>query len=395
MLATHEYAPFRGGTATYVHEVAAAAVRQGLPVEVWTVDYTGRHPAARTPGGVEDGRELFPVVRLRANGRLTPGGLRRLAWGFWRQRRWLRGRPVVLLSVGAQMAFVLLAAVGQRPGGPVTCFFHGSEVLRFQRNPLWRLLARAFYRQAHAFAANTEYVANLAKESGLLPPRAQVSVAPCGLPETFHMEQTALDQSRLDEAGVGDYRVLTVARLHPRKGQVEVARALGLLPEPLRQRVVYQVVGTGDEAYRQAVEVACRAGGVRCEFLGGLDDHALGHIYARATVYAQASRTLPQSVEGFGITFLEAAAYGCPAAAWRSGGVAEAVRDGGTGLLVEEGNVAGLSVAIARLLTEPELRARLGKQAQEVARTFRWEPAARTLWEVAAGSAAPLPPVEA
>ncbi len=136
--------------------------------------------------------------------------------------------------------------------------------------------------------------------------------------------------------------MLTVARLHPRKGQLEVARALCLLPPEQRARVVYQMVGAGEASYQQQVEDACRAGGVRCEFLGALDDHALSAAYRRATVYAQASLTLPQSVEGFGITFLEASFHGCPVAAYRSGGVDEAVRDGETGLLVPEGDLPAL-----------------------------------------------------
>ena len=98
------------------------------------------------------------------------------------------------------------------------------------------------------------------------------------------------------------------------------------------------MVGVGEEAYRREIEAACREGGVRCEFLGALDDAALARVYASATVYAQASRTLPQSVEGFGISFLEASFHGCPVAAYRSGGVEEAVGDGETGLLVPEGD---------------------------------------------------------
>ena len=42
VLATHEYAPFRGGVATYVREMHRAAREEGLTVEVWTVDYRGR-----------------------------------------------------------------------------------------------------------------------------------------------------------------------------------------------------------------------------------------------------------------------------------------------------------------------------------------------------------------
>ena len=272
--------------------------------------------------------------------------------------------------------------MGCRTSGKVTCLFHGSEVLRFQRHLFWRWLAKRFYRrEADAFGATTRYVEALLHRSGLLPAGAPIFLAPCALPGAFHVEQPMRDDGHpapIGKAG-STFRVLTVARLHPRKGQLEVARALALLPEEQRARVVYQMVGVGEESYRRQVATACRDEGVRCEFLGALDDQALSEVYAEATVYAQASRTLPQSVEGFGITFLEAAAHGCPAVAWRAGGVAEAVLDRETGLLVEEGDTGGLAKAMICLLSDPGLRQVLGEKAREHAHGFHWERSAQVL----------------
>ena len=152
----------------------------------------------------------------------------------------------------------------------------------------------------------------------------------------------------------------------------------------VRARVVYQMVGVGESSYRTEIEAACRAGGVRCEFLGGVDDGALAGIYAHCTLYAQASQTLGRSVEGFGISFLEAGFYGKPSAAFLSGGVAEAVVDGQTGLLVPEGDLDALASAIGRLLDDPALRARMGVAGREHALGLRWEDSARSLFEPAA-----------
>jgi phosphatidylinositol alpha-1,6-mannosyltransferase len=65
--------------------------------------------------------------------------------------------------------------------------------------------------------------------------------------------------------------------------------------------------------------------------------------------------------EGFGIVFLEAAACGVPQVAGRSGGAAEAVVDGQTGLVVDEpGDVGQVSAALRRLLADGSLRAAMG-----------------------------------
>ena len=376
VLATHEYAPFRGGVAVYVQELAAAANAAGFPVEVWTVDYRGRAehgPATASAAGAPPGA---PVVRLPSNGRLTPGGLLKFAWGFARRGPRWRGGPLVLMSVGAQMVFFWLDLLGIAAPERVTVFFHGSELLRFGRGRGWRWLARRFYARAAGFGAVTEPMARLARESGLLPPGTKIFLAPGALPSAF-AARTETAAPGGGEDGVA--RVLTVARLHPRKGQLEVARALGLLPAAQRARLVYQTVGVGEASYRRQVEAACREGGVRWECLGALDDAALAAVYARATVYAQASVTLPRSVEGFGLSFLEASFHGCPVAAYRSGGVEAAVADGETGLLVPEGDRAGLAGAVGRLLDDPALRARLGGAGRAFARGFSWERSARTL----------------
>ncbi len=379
VLATHEFAPFRGGVATYVQEIAWGAQRVGLVMEVWTADFQGRDLAgAGQPLDTSESLWPFPVVRLPSNGRLTPGGLLTLAWGFYRRRKQWRGRPVILLSVGAQMAFFLLGALGLVSAARVTCFFHGSEILRFRRNPFWRVLARRFYARAAGFAVNSFHVEHLLRGSGLLPVSASVVTAPCACPAVFG--EVAAERT---DPGDGSWRVLTVARLHPRKGQVEVARALAMLPPMQRERVVYQMVGVGEASYRRQIEAECRAGGVRCEWLGALDDPELARVYASATVYAQASRTLAQSVEGFGISFLEASFHGCPVAAFRSGGVDEAVRDGETGLLVPEGDLPALAAAVGHLLGDDALRGRMGAAGRVFARGFSWEKSARVLYDAA------------
>ncbi len=366
VIATHEYLPFRGGVAVYVHEAATAARRLGFGVEVWAAD---RHSA----------RGNDPAVAwFRSSGRLTPRGLWSLARGWWRRRRELRQRPVLVMSVGAQMIFFWFDLLGIVPARRTLVFFHGSEVLRFSRSRLWRWLARRSYARTGAFGACSRYTAAAAKASGLLPAGAEIVVAPCALPAAF----VGRAEAGADR-GDGRWRVLTVARLHPRKGQREVARALALLPETLRARVVYQTVGVGEAAYRAEIAEVCRASGVRCEFLGALDDDALAQTYAACTLYAQASRTLPRSVEGFGISFLEAAFYGKPAAAFRSGGVGEAVVDGRTAFLVPEDDLAGLAVAIRRLLEDEALRVRMGEAGREFVRGWNWEDSAGRLFEVA------------
>jgi phosphatidylinositol alpha-1,6-mannosyltransferase len=78
-------------------------------------------------------------------------------------------------------------------------------------------------------------------------------------------------------------------------------------------------------------------------------------------------------MEGFGIVYLEAATAGLCAVGSKSGGVAEAIIDGQTGLLAKEDDVSDTAEKIIKLLQNEPLRKRLAEQAQQRAKEeFSW-----------------------
>ena len=80
---------------------------------------------------------------------------------------------------------------------------------------------------------------------------------------------------------------------------------------------------------------------------------------------------LPSVKEGWGLAVLEAAVQGTPTVAYRyAGGTAESVVDGCTGLLADD--LDGLVAHVRTLLTDAELRERLGRRAAERAAEFSW-----------------------
>ena len=77
---------------------------------------------------------------------------------------------------------------------------------------------------------------------------------------------------------------------------------------------------------------------------------------------------LPTRRDSFPRVVMEAMCRGIPVVATRVDGIPEMVVDGETGFLVESGDAAGFAAATARLLADPELRARLGVAGRERAR---------------------------
>src|SRR5881409_764549 len=107
-----------------------------------------------------------------------------------------------------------------------------------------------------------------------------------------------------------------------------------------------------------------------------LEDPDLVNLYNEAAAFA-----CPSIYEPFGIINLEAMACETPVVATRVGGIKEVVVDRKTGLLVPPGDPVRLGKAIATLIEDPKLAARMGKAGRRhVLRQFTWDRiAARTL----------------
>ncbi len=85
-------------------------------------------------------------------------------------------------------------------------------------------------------------------------------------------------------------------------------------------------------------------------------------------------------VDNMPVSVLEACAFGLPVVATAVGGVPHLLRDGETGLLVPDGDVAAMAGAVRRLLDEPELAGALSANGRRLAESCAWEPV-KARWE--------------
>ncbi len=120
------------------------------------------------------------------------------------------------------------------------------------------------------------------------------------------------------------------------------------------------LVLAGNGPLRSRVGSAMRSGrhAERIRLLGPRDD--VGNLLAASDVLVLSSRT-----EGMPAVLIEAGIAGLPVASYDVGGVAEVVQDGVTGLLAPPGDRAALADGLLRLVTDPALRATMGRAATE------------------------------
>ena len=266
----------------------------------------------------------------------------------------------------------------ERPYGVVV---HGAEVTVPGRVPGTRQMLARVLREARLVVAAGGYpAAEAARAAGRDLPTV---VIPPGVDTTrFHPLDPDERRSAREHLGLDPDApvVLGLSRLVPRKGFDVLVEAAALLA-PRHPGLEVAIVGAGRD--RGRLERLARRHASPVRFLGRLPEPDLALVHGAADCFAMLCRDRWAGLEqeGFGIVFLEAAASGVPQVAGRSGGSAEAVLDGGTGLVVDAPkDVAAVVRALHRLLGDDALRVRLGEAARRRAVTeFDYDVLARRL----------------
>lgn len=259
-------------------------------------------------------------------------------------------------------------------------FVHGADLLDYAHRP-WGTLARWVLSGASMVVVNSHFTAGLVARHA--PSVAShLFIMPMGVEPPAPVHPEAVEELRQRYRLGGGPILMSLARLVPIKGHDTVIRALPRLISRFPD-LAYLIVGEGPE--RHDLENLARSLSVadHVRFAGAVPQEEVPAHYRLATLYVQISR-LPDhrgGVEGYGLSFLEAASYGLPSIAGRSGGVPEAVDDGRSGVLVPPADPAALAESVARLLDDPARLARISEQAARHARLHTWQRSARALMQ--------------
>ncbi|MDZ7338623.1 MAG: glycosyltransferase [candidate division KSB1 bacterium] len=267
-----------------------------------------------------------------------------------------KGLPLAVLLRREQVAHAhahfaetggLVAWVAARVAGiPFSVTLHGHDIF-FNPNPL---LAAFLIRESCFAITVSEYNRRFLAR---MEPAAQskVRVVHCGVDlALFHPGEPRT---------IGVFRILTVARLQPRKGIADLVEACRALAD----EVDYECVVVGDGPQRTELEdKAARYGlGERFRFLG-----ARAHEEVLAQLQETSVFVLPSYSEGVPVSVMEAMAMGVPVIATAVNGVPELVKRG-AGILVAPGNIDALAAALRRVANMSDAeRRRMGRKARQV-----------------------------
>jgi len=233
-------------------------------------------------------------------------------------------------------------------------FFHGMDLAFALKHPRKAWLTKLVLKDAHRIICANNYTAELLRANfpGL---ESKTIVSNPGVSE--YPERVKLDFFRNESEPL----ILSIGRLVKRKGFASVIKAL---PKGCH----YVIIGQGPE-----LENLKELAGPEVNFIGQVSEAEKWSWLEACDLFIMPASDLEGDFEGFGIVYLEANLVAKPVIAGDSGGVRDAVEDGFNGLLVDPNDPRAIQAAIQKLIADPELRQRLGRQGRERAlKEFNW-----------------------
>lgn len=226
------------------------------------------------------------------------------------------------------------------------------------------LLSRLIYRSADAVVAGSTFVADEIRKK---VPALDIAVIDPGIDMSKFSDGKSMDR----HPSATDPFLLGVGAVKARKGYDVSVRAFARLKADF-PRLRYVIVGSQTDDpkfFRKLTELARELGVEKdIDFRANVSDAELNELYARASVFVLTSVNLGFHFEGFGMVFLEAAAHGVPSVGTLGNGIADAIEDGTTGILVPQNDPEATARAIGDILKDPARAERMSVRAREFAR---------------------------
>ncbi|HUK11418.1 MAG TPA: glycosyltransferase [Stellaceae bacterium] len=238
---------------------------------------------------------------------------------------------------------------------PLVVTFHGGDATKqthYRRRLFPTIYQRrlgALQREASAFVCVSDFVRDRLLERGFPPGKLRVI-------------RLGAEIDAATPPPSGRPCLLFVGRFVEKKGAAHLIEAARLLKNEGR---ALQLVLVGDGPLLAALRQEAQGAGA-VEFPGWLPNAEVRRRMAGALAVVVPSVTARSGdSEGLPTVAVEAMAEGTPVIGTREGGIAEAVEDGRTGLLVRPADPRALADAVGRLLDDPATRQAMGIAARE------------------------------
>ena len=249
---------------------------------------------------------------------------------------------------------------------PSFCLIHSKEINHDQGSSLNKRMLAALSR-ATFIIANSNFTKNLIKEKGMTATNIHVIHPGCNYPITVSAEANTKAQQLFGQANP---KIITVARLDKRKNHEKILMTIkNLIPK--FPNIKYISIGDGEEKnnlLKLKTELSLNK---EVEFIFNSSEQEKVALLSNADLCFMPSIISKKSVEGFGITFIEAAAYGVGSIGGKDGGQVDAIQHNQTGLICDGNDLSAIYEAIIKFF-ENNNNKKFGAAAKEFSKKFNW-----------------------
>ncbi|MBU1118662.1 glycosyltransferase family 4 protein [Patescibacteria group bacterium] len=379
LFATFFFPPEFGGIQTYLHGLISNLPPEKVVVLAKSGEETEEY----------DKKQPYPIYRTSFNSVLKFIKLSNLSFQKTLSRI-IKKEHIEHVVLGHPLPLgISCQIIKKRFKIPYSTFTHGKEITEaLKDNTLHsRTLRGTLYNADHVFCT-THFMAKLLIDKCNVPLKAIKIIPPGVSPETF-TEKISKEALKAKYGLTGKKVLITISRLVKRKGHDLVLNALKIIVKS-HPEVHYLIVGSGEEEKELKSLVIKVHLENHVTFIPHASNTDIKDLYTLSDIFVMPTRTISGDIEGFGIVYLEAAAAGLPVVATNTGGVAEAVVQNTTGILLDDPESIGentfigeLTKTLELLLASKDKRDLLGMRAKKrVLAEFTWKKQSKKLEDV-------------
>ena len=234
---------------------------------------------------------------------------------------------------------------------------HGQEYL--SSNKKYDLIKKSL-RRANHIICSSKYTYDLIESLKITDTNKSI------IPPTYSLEKINKRLEIKTFKSSNKVHIISITRLEERKGIIPVLKSLGALKKSKSLKpFIWDIFGIGDQ--KDEIEEVIKALNLvqYVKLKGAITNKDKEYYLSIADLFIMPSYKVEKSIEGFGISYVEAAAYSIPSIAGQEGGVTDAVLDKKTGWCVNPMNQKQLSKVLLEAINNNKKRELLGRQAQE------------------------------
>tara|TARA_B100000029_G_scaffold493744_1_gene556611 strand:+ start:604 stop:1701 length:1098 start_codon:yes stop_codon:yes gene_type:complete len=246
------------------------------------------------------------------------------------------------------------------------CLLHSKEINHDLGTSLNKRMIKST-NKANYIIANSNFTKDLAIKLGINSSKIHIIFPGIQIPKNVE------SNSKIEAKKIfGDSfpKIITVARLEKRKGHDKILMLIKNLKNKF-SKIKYISIGSGEEEknlIKLSKELSIDNDVI---FLKNIDENLKLALISDANLFLMPSRREKKSIEGFGISFMEAASYGIPSIGGKDGGASDAISHKTTGLLCDGEDLNSIYESVIDILQDNKFIS-YGNNAKKNSENFHW-----------------------